>query len=398
MTQAAQLLGDTIADYISAQAKHKKIIAPIALEVVFDRPELMDDFLEKTVILAPGLSKYDNRLIGFYEPEEARKIYSRLNDVLNAFDYSLIRQSFSKDWLSDYLKNNRFGVTYIVVSNDLTSPDMIFSEKRISARAPVIDYEKKVATAKRLAPDYSISAMTDDFVRFIDANWTGFAAANGARELVTGLVATLKNEIKDTLYIGCNAPVGGPLVYALLEKAEYLDEIRLGDDVGASMVIQKHYYAIKKTIKDLGKNRQDSYIAIYAPMEAFIAEHAPNIARRTGDFVPFAGIDLSYDNMFDINGALNFDNQQDEIPSFVRQPEIIASAFTSYCMGLLSIKCLVRCEALFVEHSKVMDEQPFYDNWLEIIKKASLSSQFDTETNPKVSSADNSQDTSSLGM
>jgi len=126
-------------------------------------------------------------------------------------------------------------------------------------------------------------------------------------------------------------------------------------------------------------NRHDQWKSLQTDIYQSLLNKAPNLkitwpsnddsdeALQETATVPFKGLDLSYNWELDLNlrlsqGTISY--QYEEQGRLLL--EQLEGAIAAYYLGLMELKHDVKYEEMLIEHTKVMDVQPFFDNWLRL--------------------------------
>lgn len=386
MISETHLLSNAVSNFLKNERGVEKQQRQCALEVVFFNADKVEEFQAMIAPVAPNLQRYGKRLISFYPSQDkAQKVANDIGSILYDFDSALIKQDFKADWLSEYLQLGHYGVNYAGASHELTSPGQIsaYLDKRNKSSLEQQAYKAKDLAAKSKALAYTNAQMAEDFAQFLASNWEGFNDADQAKQLMHGLIDIMEQETRGQYHFS-SSPAQRTLM-AMKDKAKYLANLENAGDKEKQVAVVMNQYAIKDEFEKLTKQNggNQRWAACAKRLEAHINKNAPGITlkglsellededAKVDKHIAFTGIDLSHDYVADMNKRLSprtlrYDIQEQGY----RQSEQLAGAIAAYYLTVMELKQEAKFKELLIEHSKVMDKEPFFDCLLDLAARS----------------------------
>lgn len=386
-------LMNLLSDIISKSLEEKKVGDKkenlCALEICFYKPEMIDDFQSMIAPVAPNLKRHGDRLFSFYPSrDDAQKVANKISDILNKFDDALIETEFKPDWMEEYFKINHYGVNCAMASHNLSSPDQLgaylVDNEKFSARME--KYTNRISSAKLASLSYSNEQMEDDFSNFILSNWEGFKDVSQVKVLMNSLINALEEDTKDNYHFSSHP--AQEMMYVMRDKSEYLNSQKTVEDVRKQIAIRENFESLCKTRRETWENCRKHLSKIINKTYPGISLKGLDVLLKDEDakidkHEKFKGLDLGYDFESDMNNRLSPKTLRYDIQEQGRDLiECLAGGVAAYYLCVMNLKQEAKFEELLIEHSKVMDKEPF--NLLEIASKSRPNTDRDEDYRPSL--------------
>lgn len=369
-----------------------------AVVIRFTNPGYIDDTKEALTTLFPELGRYENLLIGFYRNHTAALTATNsIGRVLDKYNHDLIVNTFEQNWLAEYFKRKNHGVEIVMVAYNLNKPSEIptYLKDTTINKAKMESFHGKREAAKLACMSYTGESFINDCTQFAFANWDGFSTKAEAVKLFTGMYEILECETRGKCHFG-RYPAQKTLL-AIKDKAKALfkanatkqaeDNDKLFSQMSYEANIEEKFNRLtesnnqhvlwdhcrKLLSKHLKTNAKDimpkGLLLLLENSEELEDEELEEATVEEPIFSPF--IDLS----FTMDGCISNRISPKKLRHDIQEQggdllDLIAGAVAAYYLQIMEFKQDIKFENLLHEHSKVMDEKPFYDHWLELAKES----------------------------
>lgn len=392
LTKAVKNLPETE----SGQIKQK----PTAVVIRFSNLDYIDDTKEALNALFPELKRYESLLIGFYRNRaDAQVVTNSIGYILDRYNNNLIANPFEQNWLTEYFKLKSHGVEMVMVANELNNALEIpsYLEKTAIDKVKMGNFHSKCKSAKLECMSYTGELFINHCAEYAFNNWDGLSTEAEVVKLFTDMHEILYCETKGK-HLFSRHPAQETL-FAIKKKARALFKADVAakqvepNDKLCSQILSKT--GIEEEFAKLVESSEKHILWDHCRklLSSYLKENAKDIApkgllllmenydedledkepddalfKKPKDF-PFINFSFTMDGCISTRLSpkrLRYDIQEQGGELL----DLIAGAVAAYYLQIMEFKQDVKFRALLHEHSKVMDEKPFYDHWLELAEES----------------------------